>query len=71
MNSRRTLCFRRLGRRMLFWEDFLVKRKLPRSIFTKRGPGILSRAKEAFCALNPEEKSIAIERGWVPARWLR
>jgi len=49
-----------------------VKAKLPTSIFTKKGPGVTASAKRSFYKfMDAEERQIAVDRGWVPAAWLR
>lgn len=49
----------------------VVKARLPTSWFTKRGPGVEANAVRAFRSMTPEQKELAIARGWVPAWWGR
>lgn len=47
----------------------LKRTLIPRSWFTKGGPGVEQRAKDAFRALAPWDRRIALEMGWFPSAW--
>lgn len=51
-------------------EPQLIKAMIPRSWFTKKGPGVTHDAREAFLRMTPAQQDIAIERGWLPAHWV-
>lgn len=47
-----------------------IRRSFPQSWFTKAGPGVERNAQDAFRALAPHQRAIAVRRGWAPAAWL-
>ena len=44
----------------------VVKALIPKSWFTKKGPGRLKDAKSAYARMSVEQREIAIKKGWLP-----
>ena len=51
--------------------EAFVRLMIPRAWFTKKGPGILDRTRRVFAAFTPEQKELAVRKGWIPRKWLR
>lgn len=50
---------------------YAVKKLIPRSWFTQKGPGVEKETRWAFFAMSPKQRDVAIEFGWVPKKWRR
>lgn len=48
-------------------EWWAVKALIPRSWFTKKGPGVTARAREAWRKMTPGQRRVCVRRGWFPA----
>ncbi len=46
-----------------------IKRRIPPSWFTKKGPGVRAGALRAFRLLDPIDRQIAMQKGWFPPAW--
>ena len=46
-----------------------LRSKIPSSWFTKSGPGVTQKAKDAVMTMNQSEREFAITRGWIPPQW--
>jgi len=46
-----------------------LKQRIPRSWFTKKGPGVEAKAKLAFRRLDPIDRAIVLQLGWFPLAW--
>jgi len=46
-----------------------LKQRIPRSWFTKKGPGVEAKAKLAFRRLDPIDRAIVLQLGWFPMTW--
>lgn len=46
-----------------------IKRSIPPSWFTKKGPGVEHKAKMAFRRMDDFDRAIALKKGWFPAAW--
>ena len=46
-----------------------LKQRIPRSWFTKKGPGVEAKAKLAFRRLDPIDRAIVLQLGWFPMAW--
>ena len=44
----------------------VIKAQIPRSWFTKKGPGRLKNARRAYAQMTVEQRKIAIDKGWLP-----
>lgn len=49
----------------------IVWAQIPRSWFTKKGPGVLRSAQIAYACMSPEQRELSIERGWLPQNFAR
>lgn len=52
-------------------KPIVVKKLIPRSYFTKRGPGVEAEARAAFREMTQGQRLVAVGRGWLPRHWLR
>jgi len=51
-------------------DEALVRHLIPRAWFTKKGPGTEDRTRRVFRAFTPSQKFLAVDKGWIPAKWL-
>src|ERR1041384_6184373 len=47
----------------------VVRSLIPDSWFTKRGPGVEARARQAFRDMRPSQRVVAMTCGWCPKTW--
>lgn len=45
----------------------IVKSMLPRSCFTKRGPGVTTQVRDAWRKMTPDQRATCVDRGWIHA----
>ncbi len=50
-------------------DPFIIKALIPRSHFTKKGPGVSANARHAFSRLTGAQQHYACSRGWFPDGW--
>lgn len=56
--------------RVIHLDKRSIKRKIPRSWFTKTGPGVRDAGRRAFLELTLPERGCAVAWGWFPRSWL-
>lgn len=46
-----------------------IKRSIPRSWFTKKGPGVEANARRFFQSLDAYDREVVLRKGWFPPAW--
>ncbi|KKM24000.1 hypothetical protein LCGC14_1609520 [marine sediment metagenome] len=50
-------------------DPLIIKAQIPRSHFTRRGPGVEAAGREAFLKFTAAQQHYACWRGWFPKTW--
>lgn len=46
-------------------DPIIVKAMIPRSAFTKKGPGVRAQLREAVGKMTPDQRAVARRMGWI------
>lgn len=50
-------------------DPLIIKAQIPRSHFTRKGPGVEKSARRAFAGFTAAQQHYACSRGWFPETW--